>query len=221
MKDDYLWDGSGEPDEEIKQLEDLLGGLKHQPQAIKPVMPASLQIMPTPVKPRFWQRTELKIAVAASILLMLTGAIWFMWAGQAAKPGIVNNQKPAIPATTDKINNNEMVITTPKPNVPKVENKGQESTSQEPNVEISNHKSTNNIGIEISHNNRPRVKKINPAVYKTKVQSDDLMAQEASTQLLSALQIASGKLRGAIVKAKLTESPESYNFRQNKLGEDL
>lgn len=31
MKDDYLWDGSGEPDPEIERLEQLLGRYRHEP----------------------------------------------------------------------------------------------------------------------------------------------------------------------------------------------
>ena len=30
MKDDYLWDGSGEPDPEVKRLETVLGRYRHE-----------------------------------------------------------------------------------------------------------------------------------------------------------------------------------------------
>ena len=29
MKDDYLWDGSGEPDAEVQKLENVLGRYRH------------------------------------------------------------------------------------------------------------------------------------------------------------------------------------------------
>ena len=40
MSDDYLWDGSGEPDPEIEKLERLLGKDRYQPKAVAmPVRP--------------------------------------------------------------------------------------------------------------------------------------------------------------------------------------
>lgn len=41
MKDDYLWDRSGEPDPEIQQLEEILGELRYQPRPIE--VPADLK----------------------------------------------------------------------------------------------------------------------------------------------------------------------------------
>src|SRR5688572_7870412 len=35
MKDDYLWDKSGEPDPQIQQLEEILGTLGYQPQQLQ------------------------------------------------------------------------------------------------------------------------------------------------------------------------------------------
>lgn len=35
MKDDYLWDRSGEPDPDIQQLEDILGELRCQPRPVE------------------------------------------------------------------------------------------------------------------------------------------------------------------------------------------
>jgi len=35
MKDDYLWDRSGQPDPEIQQLEDILGELRYQPRTLE------------------------------------------------------------------------------------------------------------------------------------------------------------------------------------------
>lgn len=41
MKDDYLWDRSGEPDPEIQQLEEILGELRYQPRPLE--IPADLK----------------------------------------------------------------------------------------------------------------------------------------------------------------------------------
>ncbi|HET9531196.1 MAG TPA: hypothetical protein VFQ92_12640 [Blastocatellia bacterium] len=63
MSDDYLWDGSGEPDPEIEKLERLLGKYRYQP---KPVA--------MPVRPRrFFDR---RLAVAAAIILVALAGIW-------------------------------------------------------------------------------------------------------------------------------------------------
>jgi hypothetical protein len=63
MSDDYLWDGSGEPDPEIEKLERLLGKYRYQPKAV-----------PMPVRPRrFFDR---RLAVAAAIILMALAGLW-------------------------------------------------------------------------------------------------------------------------------------------------
>ena len=35
MKDDYLWDKSGQPDPEIQKLEEILGTLRYQPKPLE------------------------------------------------------------------------------------------------------------------------------------------------------------------------------------------
>jgi FecR protein len=50
MNDDYLWDGSGEPDPEIQKLENTLGKFRHQGQP--PEFPEIAPVRP----PSIWQR---------------------------------------------------------------------------------------------------------------------------------------------------------------------
>src|SRR5258708_33493639 len=51
MSSDYLWDGSGEPDPEIRKLEDTLGALRHRrPAPAFPEMPA----VAAPVRARWF-----------------------------------------------------------------------------------------------------------------------------------------------------------------------
>jgi len=50
MNDDYLWDGSGEPDPEIQKLETTLGRFRHQGQVPEFPEPTAT------AQPRFWQR---------------------------------------------------------------------------------------------------------------------------------------------------------------------
>jgi hypothetical protein len=70
MNDDYLWDGSGEPDPEIQKLESTLARFRHEGQA-----PEFPEIAATQ-RPRFWQRlapSHWSFGLAAA-----TAAILFM-----------------------------------------------------------------------------------------------------------------------------------------------
>lgn len=70
MKDDYLWDGSGEPDPEIRRLEAALSGLRHNRPA--PVFPQAANAVQPPVRGR-WMRMcwwPSVAGVAAGILLI-------------------------------------------------------------------------------------------------------------------------------------------------------
>jgi FecR protein len=68
MRDDYLWDGSGEPDPEIRQLEAILGSFRHKrPAPAFPEMPSE-QV----VRQRFWQESALhRLAAAGAVFLVI------------------------------------------------------------------------------------------------------------------------------------------------------
>jgi hypothetical protein len=69
MKEDYLWDKSGEVDEEVAQLEKMLGSLRYK----RPAEP-----LPLPALSRPWFRlnSTLLAAAAAILLLLLAGGLW-------------------------------------------------------------------------------------------------------------------------------------------------
>jgi hypothetical protein len=72
---DYLWDKTGEAEEDVEQLENLLGALRYQPRPLE--IPATA--MPNVMRPRttlIFSRTRL--AVAASLLLTLLAGMWFV-----------------------------------------------------------------------------------------------------------------------------------------------
>src|ERR1700686_5674946 len=79
MRDDYLWDGSGEPDPEVQKLESVLGQLRHNRPA-----PAFPEISSTRkhVRPRifdisFWSPVA---QVAAAILVVAALVVtWQRW----------------------------------------------------------------------------------------------------------------------------------------------
>src|ERR1043166_313010 len=74
MKDDYLRDKSGQPDPEIRKLEDILGTLRYQPKPLE--IPVSRRRNYFPL-----------IAIAASLLLALVaGGVWLRVRNQSAPP---------------------------------------------------------------------------------------------------------------------------------------
>src|SRR5438445_6655710 len=76
MKDDYLWDGSGEPDPEVQKLETVLGRYRHDKPAPEFDQVAEIR----PVKQRwgfFNLRWSYQLgAVAASLLLAVSGFLF-------------------------------------------------------------------------------------------------------------------------------------------------
>ena len=64
MKDDYLWDKTGQPDPDIQKLEEILGTLRYQPRPLE--LPVTRRRSYFPL-----------LAIAASLLLaLLAGGIW-------------------------------------------------------------------------------------------------------------------------------------------------
>src|SRR5215470_8508509 len=66
MKDDYLWDGSGEPDLEIQKLENVLGRLRHNRPA--PAFPAIVGAQP---RRQFWRLPVFRFALAAAAIVLV------------------------------------------------------------------------------------------------------------------------------------------------------
>ena len=68
MKDEYLWDKSGEPDPEVQQLEEVLGNLKYQPRPLE--IPRDLVVVRR-------RRYLPYLAIAASLILaLLVAGLW-------------------------------------------------------------------------------------------------------------------------------------------------
>jgi hypothetical protein len=86
MKDDYLWDGSGEPDPEIQKLESALGRFRHNQPA-----PAFDQIPEIRVKKQgsrfFAWRLSFQIAAAAAGLVLAATLYFFVRPKSAAEQG--------------------------------------------------------------------------------------------------------------------------------------
>ena len=68
MKDEYLWDKSGEPDPELQRLEEVLGSLKYQPRPLE--IPRDLVVVRR-------HRYLPYVAIAASLILaLLVAGLW-------------------------------------------------------------------------------------------------------------------------------------------------
>jgi hypothetical protein len=86
MKDDYLWDGSGEPDPEIQKLEKALSQFRHRGEA--PEFPETAEER----RPaRWWQilpmRWSVGVAAAALIVLVIGGLGFVRWRQRALISG--------------------------------------------------------------------------------------------------------------------------------------
>jgi hypothetical protein len=95
MSEDYLWDKSGEPDDEIIHFEKLFQEVKFDENATP--MP-EFRPVPNSWNRRFW----MPVAIAASIgFLLLTGTLVFKrWIGSpVVSPGAVTSASPASPLT--------------------------------------------------------------------------------------------------------------------------
>lgn len=88
MNDNYLWDRSGEPDAEIRELEDLLGTLKYQPRPLQ--IPSNLRAGN--------KRGFIPLAIAAALaVMMIGGALWIRFGGSHARPAIQATQNQPAP----------------------------------------------------------------------------------------------------------------------------
>src|SRR5918993_4851062 len=85
MKDDYLWDRSGEPDPEVQQLEEILGELRYQPRPLE--IPADLKTSGN----RF---NFYAIAAAVGMIALGLGA-WLAIQKQVTQVATVPQSKPA------------------------------------------------------------------------------------------------------------------------------
>lgn len=65
MKDDYLWDRSGQPDPDIEQLEEILGELRYQPRPLE---------IPADLKSGGNRFQFSRYAIAAAVAMMVLGA---------------------------------------------------------------------------------------------------------------------------------------------------
>ena len=86
MKEDYLWDGSGEPDLEVQKLESLLGRYRHDRPA-----PAFDQLAREQPRPRGWRFPAFRFSFPLAAAVILIGVTTFL----VLRAKQANNRGPA------------------------------------------------------------------------------------------------------------------------------
>ena len=92
MKEDYLWDRSGEPDAELQKLEEILGTLKYQPRPLR--IPDDLQIGG---QRRYFQ--PFAIAAAIGLFAVVLG-LWIFFNRTTSAPQTAEKKSPAVQKET-------------------------------------------------------------------------------------------------------------------------
>jgi hypothetical protein len=86
MKDDYLWDGSGEPDPEVQKLEKVLGRYRHDHPA--PSFEHVTEIVAPKSGRRFFNfRFSFQLAAVAAALLVAAATLLYVQRRPAVDPG--------------------------------------------------------------------------------------------------------------------------------------
>lgn len=113
MNDKYLWDKSGEPDPEVKELEQILGTLRYQP---KPLQLDQL------AKAGRRSYTHLLAIAAVFLITVLAAGLWFRRVERAVptiKPSDIasNGDNNVIPPPSDRSNPENEAGSSPAKNV--------------------------------------------------------------------------------------------------------
>jgi hypothetical protein len=196
MKEDYLWDKTGEPDPQIQELEQLLGTLRYQPRPLE--IPAGLA---PGRKSTFIPRL---LAIAATIAILLLGAgLWFgLQPARTSQIAEIKN-KPAImgsgPETVAPVL--PKIPFTPAPVAPAVPDEKRIRQRVNPGA-LSRE-------VVAGHRVRLNTPKLTPQELEE--------AQAAKEQLMLALRVASSKLSFAQKKAQEINT-ENLIHNQHKVG---
>jgi hypothetical protein len=206
---DYLWDKTGEPEEDVERLEQLLGTLRYEPRPLK--LPedftarAARNSFRPQQRPFRWQR----LAVAASLLLTLLVGAWLLTsqrnksvqeATTAPQQIVAPQPNEQAPQQTATVNNaHEQPAPTSKENV------GIEHVNYQPHKRVSTHvgaKAIRRAPRELT--NRPQEQ-----LASTPMTPEQ---KQATEQLLLALRIASAKYNYAqreMQEASAMRQPQS------------
>jgi hypothetical protein len=192
MKEDYLWDKTGEPDPEIQELEQLLGTLRYQPRPLD---------IPAGLAPKLERKFPSRLlAIAATIAIMLLGVgLWFgLQRDEPAKLAEVESNPAMKSGSPEAVAVQPNAESNPTPVMP--------STSSKDKA----------IGHRVNPRSLVANRRTTPSEPKLTPQERE-EAEVAKEQLMLALRVASSKLSFAQKKVREINS-ENLTHNQHKIG---
>jgi hypothetical protein len=191
MNEDYLWDGTGEPDPETRRLEELLGTLRYEPRPL---------VIPKAATTRQRRGFVPALAIAATIALaILAAGVWFashrkaVTTPSAAITHPVQQKSGDVPRTTGS----------PGP---------AEQTLSPRNNRLASAPHSNPRNTMARGQRRQRV----PVVTASEMSANEMAV--AKDQLMLALRVASAKLNFAQRRTQTTPPPSSPIRNQHRIG---
>jgi hypothetical protein len=204
MNDDYLWDRTGEPDPEIQQLEEVLGTLRFQPQALE---------LPVGIRPER-VRSFRPLAVAAAIaFLILAAGVWL----RINRPAVGRQEVASEPPAARQQPTTPVVLGSPSPKLADREIVNLPKKTPDRVIVIKHRKSGSSYDTLANRTKRQ--------TNSVTVPNDDSVAQlnearaalAAKEQLMLALRLASSKLSLAQRKTQGPPAPGAIR-NQHKVG---
>ncbi|MEK6336919.1 MAG: hypothetical protein AABM67_18505 [Acidobacteriota bacterium] len=191
MKEDYLWDRSGEPDTELQKLEEILGTLKYQPRPLQ--IPDDLQIGG---QRRYFQPFAIAAVIALFAVVM---GLWIFFNRTTSAPPQTAEQK--------------------SPEVQKGVEKGPSKNAEDKtgNEEVASYRPEHKRKPRAANRNLVAGNRV-PSIRKD-TRQPELTPEELAEkqQLLTALRLVSAKLN--VAQRRTQGSPQSNTIRnQRKIG---
>ncbi|HEY1403364.1 MAG TPA: hypothetical protein VGB05_04500 [Pyrinomonadaceae bacterium] len=206
---DYLWDKTGEPQEDVAQLENLLGALKYQPRPLEipatamPATPATARTASIFSRPR--------LALAASLLLTLLAGAWLVTRQGEPQQNQVVEVKQGSPAAGSEKPDKAAVANVETGKQASVGDVGQTKPREDKAVVVAasarRPQRAARQPVVRRYRSLPRVEKNSPAPHESVAVNGAMRWQaeqpltpqqrEATEQLMFALRLASAKLNYA------------------------
>jgi hypothetical protein len=188
MKEDYLWDKSGEVDAEVEQLEKMLGSLRYK----RPAEPLPL---PAARRSVFRFNSNWLAAAATIALLLLAGGLW-LGLNRAGSDNLLSSGPPPPVGPVNTIAGMRAIIQSVQ-SVRLPERNATPHQQEVPQVPV----------------NHPQliVAKFNPAKRARELRQEAIMrrGEIAKEQLIKALEITSEKLN--VVQKKIQGTQDARN----------
>jgi hypothetical protein len=197
MKDDYLWDRSGEPDPEIQELEQILGTMRYRPRSFE-----------IPAQMRMGRRRNFfpRMAMAAALGTILVGAAAWL---------LLQKQSPAVTGETVSNRGTEQKLKTPEESVASPAK--ETLVAQFPNAGTALGNKSNRSGTGKSLKGGNKQLRVHNSRHTELTANDRAEAAAAKEQLILALRVASSKLSLAQKKAQ-GAYPSNLIRNQHKVG---